>query len=110
MEYERLEYSEEGLEFLRKNTVLGPINYIKVLKARKCCENFRKWYLEMENELLELDYTIALEYEFELRFDEWKDSLYPDWLKYGDGRELLDFAVVVMKQNMEKSKKKVLNK
>ena len=58
-EYESKELDREKLEYLRKNTFLGPIAMFKIARAKKQVDDFRKWYQQREGELLEADYTIA---------------------------------------------------
>ena len=74
-EYESKELDREKLEYLRKNTFLGPIAMFKIARAKKQVDDFRKWYQQREGELLEADYTIADELEYELRFNAFQNGL-----------------------------------
>jgi len=91
---------ERKLDFLRKNTILGPFAILKIDKLRKESEEFRKWYLKMEGELIDIDYSMADNLEYDLRFRVWENGLARDWMKYGDGLGLSEFADLIMVQNM----------
>lgn len=102
MEYDTKQLNKDELEFLRANTFLGPIAMLKIAKVKAEIEKSRKWYLKMEGELLESDYTIADELEYELRQRAWENKLASLWKKHQDGLGLTEFAEMVMEQQMEK--------
>ena len=101
-EYESKELDREKLEYLRKNTFLGPIAMFKIARAKKQVDDFRKWYQQREGELLEADYTIADELEYELRFIAFQNGLGKQWKQNEDGLSLYEFAEMVMEQNMDR--------
>ncbi len=94
------------LAFLRKNTILGPIALLKIQSMKNDTEEFRKWYYQMEGEILSSDYTIADELEYKLRLKVWEGKVAPVWQKHGQEFGLTEFAEMVMDQQMEKSKNK----
>ena len=100
------EVNYDELDFLRRNTILGPIAKIKLQRAKKYGDDFRKWYLEMERELLEADYTFVDELEYEMRLRTWENKCANSWKKYPDGLDLSEFARMVMESNMPKDKKR----
>lgn len=105
--YETNDLDYERLEFLRKNTMLGPIALLRIAKAKKDADRFRQWYKEKEGELLEADYTIADQLEYEMRFNAYQNSVGPLWSKHGDGLDLRDFTELVMDQAMNRGTKRL---
>ncbi len=99
---EKINYSE--LDFLRKNTKLGPNASLKIKKARIEAEKYRKWYYEIEHELLETDYSLADELEYELRWRAWEKGCFKFWKKYGDGLDLTEFAKSVLNDTMNEQR------
>ena len=90
------------LEFLRRNTTLGPIALIKIGKMKQAIDKSRQWYLQMEGELIESDYTLADELEYDLRFQEWIRKCAPLWRQCADNTDLFAFSKMVMYQQIEK--------
>ena len=99
-EFDTTSFSQEELTFLRGNTKLGPISLLKINKAKKNAELYRKYILETEHELIEIDYSDADELEFELRLRSWENGLSRTWKQYPDGLSLSEFAEMVMKQQI----------
>ncbi len=94
------EFNEEVLNFLRENTYLGPISLLKIAKAKKDAESYRKWYLKQENELLESDYSFANEMEYEMRMRAWENKYAGLWKQNQDGLSLAEFARMALEQQM----------
>ncbi len=102
--YDTKELDRDKLEFLRKTTFLGPIAMFRIARAKKQADKFREWYREREGELLEADYSIADELEYEIRFNAYQNSMAKLWSQYGDGLGLQEFAEMTMEQNMNNGK------
>ena len=90
--------------FLRSNTFLGPIAKLRIMETEDSIEKFRMWYLKMEGELIESDYTPALELEYELRLKSWQNKCIRRWKQNSDGLDLSDFADNVIYDSMKKKK------
>ncbi len=88
------------LLFLRKNTTLDLVNYIKVKKLRREAEETQFLINKLENCQLGVDYSKADEYEYEKRFSIWMANLYTLWTKHGDGLDLFDYALIALDQNI----------
>ena len=99
-----INYNE--LEFLRKNTMLGPVALLKIQNLRNNAKEFRNWYYKIEGELLAVDYSEAEALEYRLRLKAWENKIMPVWQKYGQGWGLTEFAEMVMEQQMEKPRTK----
>ncbi len=110
MEYDTKEFNKDELLFLRSNTILGPIAKLKIMKISDDIEKFRNWYLKLEGELIDYDYSVALQFEYELRLRVWQNKCSGLWKKYGDGTSLEDFSFVIMRQNMAKNASKIKNR
>ena len=110
IDYEAKEFDNDELLFLRANTVLGPVAKLKIMKVEESIDKFRNWYLKLEGELLETNYTVALELEYEIRLKAWQNRCLHLWKQYGDGLSLEEFSLVVMHQNMEKNEAKIKNR
>ncbi len=99
---------DKRLDFLRRNTMLSFIDKMKVDKLRALAVKRKKLIDKLELCDCEVDYKEANEYEYNKRFYLWMCSLYRLWSKHNDGLDLIDFANVVIDQNlseeMEKSK------
>jgi len=94
-------FKPEELEFLRKNTILGPIAVLKIQIEKGRCEKIRELYHKAEGELLEVDYTPAYELEYELRMRAWENSWAREWNKNPDGLGLSEFAQMAMESSMK---------
>lgn len=88
------------LLFLRKNTTLDLVNYIKVKKLRREAEETQFLINKLENCQLGVDYSKADEYEFNKRFQIWMYDLYSLWKKHSEGLDLFDFAQIALDQNI----------
>ena len=99
---EELDYKK--LDYLRKHTFIGPLAMLKISRARKQADDFRKWYQEREGELLSADYTAADELEYQIRFNAFQNSLCKLWSQYGDGTGLQEFAEGIIEQNIDNVK------
>lgn len=100
--YDTKQIDPKKLEYLRNNTFLGPIAIFKIARAKKQIDEFRKWYNERENEIIDADYSIADELEYELRFNSLQNSVAKMWSQYGDGLGLAEFTDMVIEQNIQK--------
>ena len=100
------EYSYERLEALREITKLNPVAYAKVVKARHDADKFRDLYMKYEpNDQIGVDYTIANELEYELRFRALENGVEKQWKQYlgveDDGYGLEDWAEDVLSEHMK---------
>lgn len=100
-EYDNKAVDYNELEFLRANTMLGPAAALKITKMKAESEQLRKAYFKAEGELLESDYSLADEFEYEMRLRAWENKCASMWKKYGDGLGLSEFAKEAMQQRME---------
>lgn len=98
--YEGSELDYQKLEYLRKETKLGPVAMMKLLKAKKEVDDSRKWYQQNENELIEADYSIVDELEYEMRRTAYQNKVSKEWSKYMDGIDLEEFAETLMDQQI----------
>ena len=96
----------DKLEYLRNETVLGPVAMYKVNRAKKLAENFRNIYQQYEGEVVSTDYSVADELEYEMRFNAYCNKLSKDWLQYGDGLGLQEFAENCMAQHINEARHK----
>ena len=99
-EYDTKRIDSNELSFLRANTTLGPVAKIKITQLQAAAEKMRKLYLKAEGELLESDYSIADEFEYEARLRVWENKCAALWKKSGDGLGLSEFAQLMMEQQM----------
>lgn len=105
----------EQLDALREITKLGPIAYVKVLKARKDAEVLRDFYIKSEpNDIIEVDYSSANDLEYSLRKRALERKVERDWLDYlateNDGYGLSEYADDVLKEHMKSKKQQVRGK
>ena len=98
-------YKPEELEFLRGNTILGPISVLKIQIEKGRCEKIRDLYHKAEGELLEVDYSSANELEYELRMRAWENSWAREWNKNPDGLGLAEFAQMIMEEKMREAQR-----
>ncbi len=108
MEYDIKEMNHDVLNYLRKNTLLGPVAMFKIAKARREAELLRKYYAEVEHEIIELDTSTADELEYNYRMQAMQKKMYKMWQQYGDGLDLEEFVNVAIANNMENEKGKTL--
>lgn len=89
------------LNYLRENTSLSPIEVLKVKREQITAENNRKFYMKYEpSDLIEADYTVADQLEYNLRLKAFKHSVEKLWLEYGDGQDFDEFVITMIKENM----------
>lgn len=108
---EEYNINNEELDFLRKNTRLNPIAATKVLIARKQAEKYRDVYIRYNpTDIIEVDYSVADELEYELRKSVWMKLCEKAWKEYSkmenDDYGLIDFAETNMKRLIEEEKPK----
>ena len=94
------------LEFLRRNTKLSSIDKKKIAKLRALAVKRKKLMDKLERCDCEVDYSEANESEYNRRFYLWMCSLYRSWSKCNDGLDLVDFANMVIDQNLSKEMEK----
>lgn len=86
----------ERLEFLRKNTILGPIALCKLAKFKGDLEKGVQTYYAHEGDWLDFDFSLLEKYEYDLRFVYWTYECIELWQIYNDGLSLDDFSLRVM--------------
>ena len=101
MEYDIKDVDYKVLEYLRKNTILGPIARLKIEKAKLDAEKIRKYYLEVEHELVELDTATADALEYTFRMNAMERKMTSLWTKYGDGLGLTEFTEDKIRQDLQ---------
>ena len=94
----------ERLEFLRKNTTLGPIALCKLAKFKSDIEKGIETYYHWEGERLDFDFSLLDEFEYDLRFKYWIYECFDLWQIYNDGLGLDDFSLRVMDQQIGREK------
>ncbi len=103
-EYDTKEFSYEMLEYLRKNTIIGPIAIFKIASAQREAALVQKYYQEVEHDNVELDTSIADSLEFSYRLNAFETRIFPMWEKYGDGLGLEEFAYRVINDHINQYK------
>ncbi len=107
-EFDVKEYDYKVLEFLRKETVLGPIALIKIKNAKNIAEKVRNIYRIYEHANVGVDFSLANELEMNYRLRALQKKLYTDWEMYGEGLDIEEYTDRYIRNNMEKAKVKVL--
>ena len=92
----------EKLAFLRKNTRLGLIAYLKISKLKAEAVKLEEMCRREEKEYNGIDYSDAENLEFKLRMKTWKRSLIDAWVEIGDGLGLDEFSDMVLSQHLKK--------
>lgn len=100
-------FDYKDLEFLRKNTIIGPLALIKISNLRSECEMATRLVNEKEHGLFGIDYTKADEFEYDIRFNAWQNRIMNIWINYGDGLDLEEFALDLIHQQQNKEKEVV---
>ena len=98
--------NKEELEFLRNNTTLNPIDSAKVIIARRRADKIRDDYIKFNpTNIIEVDYSIADELEYQLRKNAWMKSCEKSWKEYirieNDGYGLIEFAEDQLKRKIK---------
>ena len=101
---DKIKYNER-FEFLKSNTILGPIALFKLSKFKNNIDRARIMYYKIEGDLLDCDFASIEEYEYELRLEAWKNSCIELWMNHHDGLSLAEFAERVMDQQIEREKR-----
>ena len=102
--YDVNELNYRKLDYLRNNTFIGPVAALKIANARKKAEKYAEWYQKMEHEQLGVDYTLADELEYQIRFDAYQRGWEKAWKQYGDGIGLREFADDALEQAIREEK------
>ena len=105
-EYDIKEINYKALEYLRKQTILGPIATFKIASARKQAEIVRNFYLTAEHQDLGIDTSLADELEYQYRYKAFQNRIYLDWLNYGNDKKLDEYTDEIIMNNLDKSKVK----
>ncbi len=105
-EYKAKEFNQETLEFLKKNTILGPISLVKISKLKNEIDKAREWYQKLEGETIDTNYSLADELEYELRFKAWMLQCSEIWKQLPDNIGLLEFSELALEYNVSKNKSK----
>ena len=105
-EFDIKNYTYKELEYLRRKTILGPFALLKVEKAKKEAYLARKYYQEIENEIIDLDTNIADELEYSYRIRAMQSVLFHEWEKYGNGLSLEEFTDYYVKTAVNENNKK----
>ncbi len=100
--------SYELLKLLRKNTILSPIAYFKILKERELAEDYQSIINKLEHCYLGVDYSKAEELELNLRFKSWFNKVLGIWYKYDRQSDPYEFAVGLLLENEDEEEKKLL--
>ena len=100
----------EFLTLLRKNTILDPISYLKVKRARRLAEESTFVINSKEHCCLGVDYTKANELETTLRYQKWLSYAIPVWYKYCRNEDPDECAIRLLldaEDGIGKSKKRI---
>lgn len=99
----------EKLYFLRKHTLLNPIDFIKISRMKAQAEKTQILINKLENCQIGVDFREADEYEYNARFKVWMHNLIYLWSKHSEGLDLYDFANLAIDQNLKKEKEELNN-
>jgi len=95
------------LNYLRENTNLNPIDLLKIKKEVIIAKKNRDFYNKNEpNDLIEIDYTIAEQLEYQFRLTAFERSVEKLWLEHGDGLDLSEFAMNIIQQHINEQSHK----
>ncbi len=98
-------FSEEEYQFLKENTVLGPIAALKLSNYKEDMQKCRIWYYHLEGELMDFDFAELREFECKLRFEAWKRKCSVLWHINTDELGLTEFAKRAMDNDIAKQKR-----
>ena len=98
---------QKTLNYLRHNTMLGPISSIKVANALRVAQKVREYYLQVEKQDIGLDTTTADALEYEYRMRAMENKLFHLWEQDPDGLDLYDFVQSKVKQDVDSMDPKV---
>ena len=101
-------YDYETLKLLRKKTILNPIAYIKVLKARQLADVYQRVINQVEHCDIGVDYSKANELEYNLRFKSWMNCIMPTWYKYASNQDLYDFSYDMLMQSKKNDEMRLI--
>ena len=74
---------KDKLETLREIEKLNPINFLRVAKARMEAEKLRELYIkENPSDIIETDFSVAEDLEYELLFNQLRRRVTKDWKDY----------------------------
>lgn len=109
MDYSLFIYNEKELEFLRENTKLDPVSYIKLLRLKSVQDRYPVLYKRFNKEAnIKPDYTDVNLFEYNARVKAWINSCRKAWEEYifteFSGMNLWDFARNALDLAMEKPK------
>ena len=110
MDLEKEEIDKISLDVLRKNTNLDLISEAKILLSKRRAEKQREIYIKQNpNDIIEVDYSDALELEYQLRKNAWVKSCEKAWMNYikieNDGCGLFEFANGNLNRIIEEERK-----
>lgn len=97
-------YDYNDLEFLRQNTILGPISLIKLSYLKSRIEQATEMANDCLNSSFEIDYSKVEELEYEMRFKQWKDRIMLSYINYGEGMTLDSFASMLIHERLRNNK------
>ena len=101
-----MEFDFTALTLLRENTILDPISYHKVKKARRLALECQRVINLKERCDIAVDFSQANQLEAELRFEVWKNKVREYWSKYYSRTyELEEIALDLLYQQEKKSAK-----
>ena len=111
MDLENVEIDKTSLDVLRKNTNLDLISEAKILLSKRRAEKQREIYIKQNpNDIIEVDYSDALELEYQLRKNAWVKSCEKAWMNYikveNDGYGLFEYAEDNLERLIQEEKEK----
>ena len=89
------------LQFLRTNTILGPLALLKVDSTRIELGKIDKWFQKIEGVTLSSGYNLADELEHDLRFKVWEGKCAQAWQKSDKRTDLSSFSKGIMDRQIE---------
>jgi len=97
------------LRILREVVKLNPIDSLRVLRARKQAEYLRELYVKQNpTDIIEVDYSLADDLEYSLRFSALERSMENDFKKYialeNDGLGLCEYVQSYLDQKINENK------
>lgn len=100
------DYDHKLLDILRENVILGPIDYLRVLKQRIIDEDNQSKLNELDECNLPVDYSISETLEFALRYKKWIKSTINSWSKYGRHMNFEEYALIMLMNLEEENNEK----
>ena len=77
--------------YLRKNTIINPLDMLKIENMKIQAERDTAIINKVEHCHLGVDYSLADEFEYSVRFNNWMKKNIYYWVESGSKQNLLDF-------------------